>query len=189
MSIWSPEEQEQLDYVELRTTQGSTPITVRSPGVCKITGDGIPREWDVRQGFGLAGSTQAFRGIGLAEFEVKVRMWAPEHRDLFKVFDAAVEPSPPGQAERVYEIANPRLAARGINKCVFLNAPLLGDDGDGGDTATYKCRQWRKPLATLSSPTAPGAASASGRATDEYEARIAARAEVLQDRFQQLVGP
>jgi hypothetical protein len=188
VSIWSEEERTELDYVELKTAIGAAELTVRSPGVCKISGDGIPREWDVRQGFGLAGSTQAFRGLGLAEFEIAIRLWLPEHREQFQLFDAGVEPSLPGQPERVYKIKNPRLALRGIDRCVFLNAPLLRDGEDDSETATYKCRQWRKPLATLSAPTAPGAASAQGSAADEFAARIAARAKVLQDRFQQLFG-
>lgn len=188
MSIWTPKEQAALDYVELKTKLGKDDLTVRSPGVCKITGDGIPREWDVRNGFGLAGATTVFRGLGLAEFEIAVRIWLPEHRELFQFFDTGVEPSLAGQPERVYQISNPRLAFARISKCVFLNSPILRDDGDDGETAVYKCRQWRPPLATLSSPTAPGASSAAGRAADELETRIAQRTAVLQNRFQQLTG-
>src|SRR5262245_14948604 len=56
MSIWTAEEQAQLDYVEIETTRAGKPVKVRSPGVCVIDGDGIPREWDVVQGFGLSGA-------------------------------------------------------------------------------------------------------------------------------------
>lgn len=188
MTVWSDQELAQLDYVEISTTVRATPITLRSPGVAKITGDGIPRDWDVRGGFGLAGATQVFRGLGLAEFQVAVRVWETEHRDGFENFDTAIEPSLPGQPERVYQIKHPMLALRGISKCVFLNAPFLVPDDDGSSTASYKCRQWRKPLATLLSPTAPGDASEKGRAADKYEQRAAERAGILDKKFQQLTG-
>lgn len=188
MSIWSAEELAQLDYVEITTTRAGKPLTVRSPGVCLVEGDGIPREWDVVQGFGLSGATQRFKGIGLAEFTLSIRVWLPEHRSLLKTFAAAVEVSLPGQPERVYQVANPRLAFKGIAQMVFLNDPFPKDEKDQSDLLVYKCRQWRKPLPTLTSPSAPGASSASGRAADEFETRLAQRAEVLQQRFQALTG-
>lgn len=188
MSIWTAEELDQLDYVEITTTRSGKPVTVRSPGVCTVEGDGIPREWDVVQGFGLSGATQRFKGIGLAEFTITIRVWEAEHRPLLKVFAAAVEVSLPGQQERVYEIKNPRLAFKGITQMVFLNDPFPKDEKDQSDTLTYKCRQWRKRLPTLTSPSAPGASSEQGRAADEYETRLADRAKVLEQRFQELTG-
>lgn len=188
MSIWSAEELEQLDFIEVKTTQRSTPITVRSPGVCEVTGDGIPRNWDVRQGFGLAGSTQVFMGIGLAEFSVKIRVFEPIHRDVLRVFCAAIQASQPGQPERVYEISHPRLAFVGITKCVFLNDPMPLDEKDASDTITYKCRQWRKPLPALTAPTSPGASSAPAQAQDEFAARVADRVQVLDGLAGQLFG-
>lgn len=188
MSIWSAEELLQLDYIEIRSTQGKTPVTVRSPGVCEVTGDGIPRDWDVRRGFGIAGSTQVFMGIGLAEFSVKIRIWEPVNRDQLTVFAGIIQASPPGQPEKVYEIANPRLALKGITKCVFLNDPFPLDEKDGSDTLTYKCRQWRKPLPMLTAPSTPGAATTPGQAQDEFATRIADRAKVLDGLAGQLFG-
>ena len=188
-NVWSDSELAQLDYVDLTTTIAGQPVTVRSPGKCEITGDGIPRDWDVRGGFGLAGKTQVFRGLGLAEFQVKITLWDKTHRDAFENFDAAVEPSKPGLPERVYSLSNPRLAMRGISKAVFLNAPFLQDKGNGSEEVTYKLRQWRKPLATLLSTTAPGEGTATGRAADEFESRIADRTAVLTNRLAELTGP
>lgn len=188
MSIWNTEEQVQLDYVEITTTRGGVPLTVRSPGVCMVEGDGIPREWDVVQGFGLSGATQRFKGIGLAEFTITIRVWLAEHRPLLRVFAAAVEVSLPGQPERVYQIKNPRLAFKGITQMVFLNDPFPKDEKDQSDTLSYKCRQWRKPLPTLTAPSAPGASSAQGHASDEFESRVAAKLAILDQRMQTLTG-
>lgn len=188
MSIWTPEEQDQLDYVEITTTRAGATVTARSPGVCTIEGDGIPRNWDVVNGFGLSGATQRFKGIGLAEFSITIRVWQAAHRPLLKVFAAAVEASLPGQPERVYQIKNPRLAFKGIASCVFLNDPFPKDESNQSDTLVYKCRQWRKPLPTMSSPTAPGAASSVGAAATEYQKRIAEKTAIIDNRLQQLRG-
>lgn len=148
-------------------------VPIKSPGVCKIgPGKGIPRNWQVREGFGLSGATQAFRGLGLAEFSLTIRMWRTEDRAAFTAFDGAIEPSPLGAPEKVYLISNPRLALRSITQCVFLNAPIPTDNDDGSETVVYECRQARKPLPSLTSPTAAGAATPEGAAKDAYQARI-----------------
>lgn len=168
MSFWTLDELALLDSVTII----SAGVPVTSPGVCTITGDGIPRNWQVREGYGLSGATQAFRGLGLAEFQLELRLWRPEDRTQFTIFDAAIEPSPLGAPEKIYRISNPILSLRGITQCVFLNAPFVKHNDDLSDTVTYKCRQARKPLPTLTSPTAAGAASPEGAAADAYQARI-----------------
>jgi hypothetical protein len=188
VSIWSAEEQAQLDYVEIETTRSGKPVKVRSPGVCEVDGDGIPREWDVVQGFGLSGATQRFKGIGLAEFSLTIKVWETAHRTELKAFASAVEVSQPGQPERVYAVKNPRLAFKGIDKMVFLNDPFPKDGKDQSDTLVYKCRQWRKPLPTLTAPSAAGSSSEQGKSADVFEARLAARAAVLENRFKTLTG-
>ena len=169
MSFWTDDERSLLDVVTI--IAAGVPVT--SPGICKIgPGKGIPRNWQVREGFGLSGATQAFRGLGLAEFSLTIRMWRVADRAQWTAFDGAIEPSPLGAPEKVYRISNPRLSLRGITQCVFLNAPLVTDNEDGSDTAVYECRQSRKPLPTLTSPTAAGAATPEGAAADAYQARI-----------------
>lgn len=171
MSFWTPEELSRLDFVTVKTTVGGVEISADSPGVCELSGDGIPRNWQTREGFGLVGMTQAFRGLGLAEFQIELRLWETEHRALFTVFDKLIEPSPPGVPERVYKIEHPVLALRGITQCTFLNAPFVKHGTDGAETVIYKCRQWRKPLPTLTTATAPGAGSAEGNAFDAWDQR------------------
>lgn len=181
MSFWTPDELLALDYVFVETMTGNSKRSAKSPHIKRgdIRGDGIPRDWDVRQGFGLAGKTQVFMGPGLAEFEFTVSMWELEHRALWDAFDGIVEPSPPGSPERVYLISNPILARRGVTQCVFLNAPFLSHKDDDLTQATYKCRQWRKPLPTLTAPTAPGAATPGGTAANQYQEKIAQQLEQI----------
>lgn len=186
MSIWSAEEQNQLDYVEITTTRGGGAVTVRSPGVCTIDGDGIPRNWDVVNGFGLSGATQRFKGIGLAEFTLTIRVWKATDRALLVTFAKAVEVSVPGQPERVYQVKNPRLAFKGIDKMVFLNDPFPKDNADQSDTLVYKCRQWRKALATLTSPSAPGASSTQGSAMDSFNEAMGERRAIINNGLQRL---
>lgn len=180
MSFWSADELAALDYVVIRTKQGTTDIEVRSPGVCKLTGDGIPVDWDVRSGFGLAGKTQVFMGLGLAEFQLALRMWTTEQRSEFEFYDSMIEPSPPGSPQKVYTINNPILALRGITQCIFLNAPFVADQGDDSVIATYKCRQWRKPLPTLASPTSPAASTPEGAAQSQYQQMVGERLTQIQ---------
>lgn len=181
MSFWNEKELAELDYVEITTTLGSAPLTVRSPGICTITGDGVPREWQVRKGFGLSGATQAFTGLGLADFDIVLRLVTAKDRELFALFDAACEPSQPGAPERVYRIKNPRLSIRGIVNMVFLNAPILRDMADGSETATYHCRQHRKPLPTLTSPSAAGEATAGGTQLSKFQDQMAERLAVIRN--------
>lgn len=169
MSFWTQEELEQLNSVTII----SAGVPVKSPGTCKITpSKGIPRNWQTREGYGLSGATQSFRGLGLAEFTLTIHMWETAHRPEFTAFDAAIEPSPLGAPEKVYRISNPILAQRGVTQCVFLNAPFIQHNDDMSDDAIYECRQSRKPLPTLTSPTAAGAATPEGAAADAYQTRI-----------------
>lgn len=168
MSFWTLDELALLDSVTII----SAGVPVTSPGVCTITGDGIPLNWQVREGFGLSGATQAFRGLGLAEFQLSVKMWTQEHRTQFLVFNAAIQPSPLGAPQKVYSISNPILGLAEITQCVFLNKPFVLPNDELAVVVSYKCRQARKPLPTLTSPTAAGAASPEGAAADAYQARI-----------------
>jgi hypothetical protein len=179
MSFWTEDEKAALDYVVIDTSQGKTPIKSKSPGVMPVpgglTGDGIPRNWQVREGFGLAGSTQAFRGIGLCEFSTTHKLWTLEQRDQFEVYDSLIAPSPPGSPEKVYGINHPVLALRGITQCVFLSAPLVMPQADDSILVTYKCRQWRKPLPTVTSPTSAKGETDKGAAKDEYDKAVEQR--------------
>ncbi len=188
MSFWSADELAAIDYVVIYTSQGATQIKIQSPGVATISGDGIPQNWQVREGFGISGSTQAFRGNGLAEFGIQLKLWTPEQREEFEVFDSFIAPSPEGSPAKVYVINHPILALRGITQCVFLNAPFVTVQPDDSVLINYKCRQWRKALPTLTTPTSAAGESAKGAATDQYDKLVADRTATLQNLLQAPAG-
>lgn len=196
MSILDADELALLDVVTIKTRVGKSDVTVSTPKagcLVRLTGaDGRPLDWQTRPGAGLSGMTQVFKSKGLAEFGIELRMWGEDEDTRLQVrggweqFDQIVEAPPPGQPAKVYEIQHPLLALRGITQCVFLNEPLLEHDADAQyDRIAYKCREWRKPLPTLASPTAPGAGTVDGKAVDEFTARIEAKLGAFQALAQQ----
>lgn len=183
MSFWSEAEKAAMDYVVIDKTW-------QSPGVVRVSGEGIPKNWQVREGVGLSGATQTFRGLGLAEFDLEFEVWTPEHRAAWKVFrkGAGIEAPPLGAPEKKHQIDHPLLADIGITICTFLNVPLAKVEPGQADRTVYvvKCRDGRKPLPAPASPTAPGQSTVDGTAKSELEKRVEARVEALDKKFGEL---
>lgn len=70
----------------------------KSPGVAVVRGAGNPRNWDVRQGYGLTGATVIFTGVGLAKFEVDIFCWRNSHFEDWKKFAKKVLMAPASDA-------------------------------------------------------------------------------------------
>lgn len=191
MSIFDSDELELLDVVTIRTTDQGRAVVITTPNgpgtKTRILGaDGRALNWEKRNGAGLTGATQAYRGKDLAEFSIELTMASQDEenrgfmRAAFEAWDQIVEAAPPGQPAKVYEINHPMLALRGITNCVFLNEPLVEhDDTSNSDKIVYKCREWRKPLPTLSATTSPGADRAEGKVIDELEQKVLDRTNAL----------
>jgi len=191
VSLFDADELDLLDRVVITTTENGQDLVITTPNGegCKtrvLGADGRPLNWQTREGAGLTGATQAYRGKGLAEWSIEITMSANGEenrvamRAAFEQFDQIVEAAPPGQPAKVYRIGYPILALRGITECVFLNEPLLEHDEQTQiDKIVYKCREYRKPLPTLSATTAPGADTAEGKAVDELTERVSQRVDAL----------
>jgi hypothetical protein len=192
VSIFDADELELLDYVTIRTTDQGQPVTITTPNgpgtKTRILGtDGRTLNWEKRNGAGLTGATQAYRGKDLAEFSIEITMASQSEenrvamRAAFEFWHQIVEAAPPGQPAKVYEINHPMLALAGITNCVFLNEPLVEhDDASNSDKIVYKCREWRRPLPTLSTTTAPGSNIVEGKCYDEYLDKLQARNDELE---------
>jgi hypothetical protein len=191
MSIFDADELELLDYVTIRTTDQGQPVTITTPNgegtKTRLLGaDGRPLNWEERNGAGITGATQSYRGKGLVKFSIEITMAAQNEenrvamRAAFEFWDQIVEAAPPGQPAKVYEINHPILALRGVTNCIFLNEPLIEhDDVTNSDKATYNCREWRRGVSTLSATTSPGAATAEGKVIDELEQKVLDRTNAL----------
>lgn len=107
-----------------------------SPGVAKIKGSGAPRNWDIRQGYGIDGASLFYKGAGLAEFDVDIFIWEPEHWVQWEIFATVLTnpPSPPGVIPTTLGIAHPILNRKPwlINKVVVNKAIGLWESNDTG---------------------------------------------------------
>lgn len=107
-----------------------------SPGVAKIKGSGAPRNWDIRMGYGIDGASLFYKGSGLAEFDVDIFIWEPEHWLLWEVFATVLTnpPAPPGVLPTTLGITHPILNKRPwlITKVVVNKAISLWERNDTG---------------------------------------------------------
>lgn len=102
-----------------------------SPGICEIVGADSPRNYEEREGPGLAGALLVFRGVKPSHFSVKFRLitrddWRDWHR-----FKTIVTKPPIGKRPRPLDIVHPLLEPLGIHAVVVENvkAPVQADDG------------------------------------------------------------
>jgi hypothetical protein len=184
MSIYDDDELGNLNVVRFETTIGTTPIRFRTPAPpgCKVTldlGEGRPREWDERKGPGTSGAFLVPKGPGLASGTLTIEYFPDtstdrerlrqEHNDFLEMVGSPI----PGNPEKKFIINHPTcmMMSPPMTECVFMNDPqTVHDDVSGKDTTVWKIKESRKQAPTLSSTTAPGAATREGQSIDKYEA-------------------
>jgi len=134
---------------------------VRTPGLCDIVGASSPRKWDEIEGYGLSGARLKFRGIGLAHFSIKLRLYTDQDWNDWDQFRVLVSKPPLGKKPLAKKIVHPQLAEVGVSAFVVedLLAPERTDDS-GEWTIEIKCIEYRNMTPALSKPDAAEATPA-----------------------------
>jgi hypothetical protein len=122
-----------------------------------VKGAGSPRRWDIRDGYGLTGSTVVFTGQGLAAFDVDIYAWEPEHFVLWQAFARLTLVNPPiGARPTSMSIAHPMLndPPLSIKQVVVTNVTQWEQDPEGGGLfcRTISFLEYRKPRPALVKP-------------------------------------
>lgn len=159
--------------------------SVPTPGLAIVEGSsGSPRKWQELGGYALSGATIKFTGLGLAKFDILLKLydaadWAAWNAPKFQ---AALKP-PSQTDQRALTVAHPYLKAVGISQCVIEDISLPRTDEYGVTSIILSCREYRKPrpikfLSPVQSakvtPTDPVNAE-----MDANRALIAAKAQAL----------
>lgn len=138
-----------------------------SPGLCEITGANSPREWEERKGYGWSGALVIFKGIGLARFSVKLKLYtAADWRD-WSLFKPLVDKPPLGKRPRALDIWHPLLVDQGIYAVVVEDLGQPEQTNDGEWTIELKLVEYRFPKFGLAKPD-----GAAATPVDPYEQYI-----------------
>lgn len=149
----------------------------KTPGRATVQGAGSPRKWDVRQGYGYSGAIVVYMGDGLAQFDIHVDLWLPEHFSEWNRFaKIALVKAPLGTKPKALDISHPLLSLEPlkITSVVVEDVSQFEQDDEGLWTCTIKCLQYRAPLPALGRPLAsiPNAAKITPTAQDAAEVEI-----------------
>jgi hypothetical protein len=143
-SSWSPLEQP----VDFATVGGR-----RTPGLCDIEGAGSPRRWDERRGYGLSGATLVYRGLALASFTTKLRLYSPEDWQAWHDFAPVVSRPPTGERAQALDIVHPILEEVGIRSAVVEDVLAPRQTGEGEWTVEIRWKEFRRPEVTVTPVT------------------------------------
>jgi hypothetical protein len=122
---------------------------VWSPGIADIAGASSPRKWEEREPHGSSGATVVFKGIGLAHFSVKLRLYTALDWDEWERFKPLVDKPPDDKDPRAIDIWHPILVDQGIFSAVVedVGPPEQTDDGEW--TIEIKFSEYREPKPAL----------------------------------------
>jgi hypothetical protein len=123
-----------------------------SPGVCDVSGASAPRNWDIRNGYGLSGATVVYTGDGLAKFTVRLFLWEPQHFDAWESWRPLVRKTPRGVRPKAQDIFHPYLEELGISSVVVEDELQWTQPEPGLFAKDIKLIQFRKPLPALAKP-------------------------------------
>jgi len=84
-----------------------------SPGLAEIVGASSPRKWDERKSYALSGASLVFRGVGLARFTARIRLYTPEHWGHWHAWKSLVVRPPAGERPKSLDIWHPILEEQG----------------------------------------------------------------------------
>ncbi len=164
-SAWDPIAQP-IDYVLVAGQ--------RTPGLCDVQNAGSPRQWDERRGYGLSGASLVFRGIGLASFTLRIRLYSEQDWTDWHAFAPVVQRPPTGERATALDVVHPILEEVGIRSAVVedLLAPAQGEDGEW--TIEIRMKEFRgRPEVTVA-PVEGSAVRVESNHVIQQEARVAA---------------
>jgi len=138
-----------------------------SPGLCEISGANSPREWEERKGYGWSGAIVIFRGVGLARFSVKFKLYTADDWRDWSLFKPLVDKPPLGRRPRAMDIWHPLLVDQGIYAVVVEDLGQAEQTADGEWTIETKMVEYRFPKYGLAQPD-----GAAATPVDPYEQKI-----------------
>lgn len=149
-----------------------------SPGLCDVEGAGSPREWEEIAGYGWSGGFLRFRGVKLAHFSIRFRLYTEADWLEWSVFKPLVDKPPYGKRPRALDIWHPVLVDQGIYSVVVedLGQPMQTADGEW--TIEIKMIEAREPK--YSQVKAEGSAATP---EDPWEKKIEQEAKRAADRM------
>lgn len=158
-----------VDYIKLSGE--------RSPGLAEVYGGSSPRKWDERGGYGLSGSTLVFRGVGLAKFSVRLKLYTEEDWAAWTAWKALVDKPPLGTRARAQDIWHPLLEQIGVTSAVVeeVSQPEQGEAGEW--VITIKFIEYRRPKVALAKPE--GAKATPADPVDQVIERLANQVQEL----------
>lgn len=106
-----------------------------SPGIADVMGAGSPRRWDVRKGYALSGATTVFRGMDVARFKVRIRLYSEQDWSDWHAWKDLVQRPPTGTRPRALDIWHPALEECGIASAVVENVSQPEQIHDTGEWA------------------------------------------------------
>jgi len=124
----------------------------RSPGLCDVSGANAPRNWDIRNGYGLSGATIVYTGDGLAKFTIRLLFWETEHFNAWDKFRGLVKKTPRGVRPKAQDISYPYLDELGINSAVVEDELQFTQPEAGLFVKDIKFIQYRAPLPMVGKP-------------------------------------
>lgn len=151
-----------------------------SPGLAVVRGANVPRNWDIRAGYGLTGATVVYMGDGLAKFDVDIFVWLnPSHFAAWRVFAKRALTVPAGVRPTSLSIQHPALndAPLTIRQVVVEDVTQWEQSPEGGLWArTIKFLQYRAPKPVLVRPAEgiPGSPINASPPVDPEQMQIAA---------------
>jgi hypothetical protein len=149
-----------------------------TPGVAIVRPPNSPRNWNVQQGWGSDGAVVIYTGTGLAEFNVDIFLWEPEHWLLWDIFATAVlgKPKPPFGIGAAMGVQHPKLNMQpwSIKAVVIKDVTGWDVSSTGLYACTISCQEYKKPKPAIARPIAaiPAAAVAVPTAKSVNEAEM-----------------
>lgn len=124
----------------------------KSPGLCDVTGANAPRNWDIRNGYGLSGATIVYTGDGLAKFTIRLFFWETAHFDAWVKFRRLLKKPPRGVRPKAMDISYPSLEELEITSVVVEDELIWTQSQPGLFVKDIKFGQYRAPLPTVGKP-------------------------------------
>jgi hypothetical protein len=143
-SAWDPYEQP----VDVATVAGR-----RTPGLCEIENAGSPRQWDERRGYGVSGATLVYRGLRLASFTMKLRLYTEADWKAWHEFAPTIARPPTGERAQALDVVHPILEEVGIRSAVVEDVLAPRQTADGEWTIEVRWKEFRRPVVTATAVT------------------------------------
>lgn len=124
----------------------------KSPGLCDVSGANAPRNWDIRNGYGLSGATIVYTGDGLAKFTIRLFFWETDHFVAWEKFRVLVKKPPRGVRPKAMDISYPYLEELGITSVVVDDELQWTQPAAGLFVKDIKFNQYRAPLPMVGKP-------------------------------------